>query len=112
MSVTDDSLGEVSTGACIYLATGQLVSICPIIKQIISLLLYTKSKDGWLRIVKTENLETTSNKMHSAVFAIGLLLLIMLTERVVLSQSNTQGSIGFQSEHLADASTLSVNIIF
>lgn len=62
-----------------------------------------------MKIVNPENLETTSNKMHSALFVIGLLLLIMLTERVVLSQSNTQGSIGFQHDHLADASILNVN---
>lgn len=104
--------GGVGTGACIYLATGQLVSICPTIKQIKSLLLYRRSKDWWLRIVKSENLETTSNKIHTALFVIGLLLIIMLTERIVLSQSNTQGGIDFQSEYLADASTLNVNIIF
>lgn len=65
-----------------------------------------------MRIVKPENLETTSNKIHTALFVIGLLLIIMLTERVVLSQSNTQGGIDFQSEYLADASRLNVNIIF
>lgn len=65
-----------------------------------------------MRIVKSENLETTSNKIHTELFVIGLLLIIMLTERIVLSQSNTQGGIDFQSEYLADASTLNVNIIF